>query len=86
VEKAQWDIAVASLEDAAERVATLSRCLDVADNLRAWKQSGTSLNGASAADALDQARGDLERLAGGQADELLQVVTLLLDELPVSLE
>lgn len=40
----------------------------------------------SAADALDQARGDLERLSDGEAATLLELVRRLLDELPLPLE
>ena len=67
-------------------MAILSRCLGVAGDLRAWKQTDATLNGAMAADGLDQARGDLERLANGEAGELLLLVSSLLDELPVPLE
>ncbi len=40
----------------------------------------------SAADALDQARGDLERLSGGGATNLVELVRRIMDELPVPLE
>lgn len=40
----------------------------------------------SAADALDQARGDLERLSDGAATSLLELVQRILDDLPVPLE
>lgn len=66
--------------------AVLSRCLSVAPQLELWRGSHEELAGTDAANALDQARGDLERLVAGGAAALLQRVGSLIDELPTPLE
>ena len=85
MQESEWDEVVRELSDAAARVAILARCLAVSPELARWR-AGEEVAGMSAADALDQARGDLERLAGGAANSLLELVQRILDELPVPLE
>ena len=82
----EWDEAITALDDAANRVAVLSRCLDVGPHLRRWSEASTPVEGATAADGLDQARGDLERLAAGGAADLVQLVERFLEVLPTPLE
>ena len=81
----EWDRVVGQLTAAAEGVVVLARCLAVGPELAKWR-AGDEIAGMSAADGLDQARGDLERLAGGGAANLLGVVQRVLRELPVPLE
>ncbi|WP_374455389.1 hypothetical protein [Nocardioides sp.] len=80
-----WDNDLDQLGDAADRVATLARCLAVGTELRNWRD-GDDIAGMSAADALDQARGDLERLVSGEAAALLGLVQRVVKELPAPLE
>ncbi len=86
MDEAQWDETLIQLTKAADTVAVLSRCLAVHPHLTRWKADGDQLEGQLAADGLDQARGDLERLANGGASELVSVVERLLQILPVPLE
>jgi hypothetical protein len=66
--------------------AVLSRCLAVAPQLDVWRGSHDEFAGTDAANALDQARGDLERLVAGGGAALLQRVGSILDELPTPWE
>ena len=86
VNEAQWDEVLMQLTKAADSVAVLSRCLAMQPHLMRWKVDGNQLEGQLAADALDQARGDLERLAEGGAARLASLVEGLLEVLPVPLE
>ncbi|WP_030529664.1 hypothetical protein [Phycicoccus jejuensis] len=81
----EWDAANRALIEASERAATLARCLAVAPELDCWR-AGEDLGGMLAADALDQARGELERLASGGASSLLDLVERIAEALPVPLE
>jgi hypothetical protein len=85
VNDADWNQLVDQLSDAAGQMTVLARCLSVGPELGQWK-AGDDLAGMSAADALDQARGDLERLAEGGATASLELLHRLLDELPAPLE
>jgi len=67
-------------------VQLLGSLLAVKDHLTAWRMSGDRLQGTLAADALDQALGLLEELAGGTAASLLATVQALLSELPPPIE
>lgn len=86
VEDDDWNRAVDQLSAAADGMAVLSRCLDVAPQLREWRTGGEALAGGDAANALDQARGDLERLIAGDASVLLRTVEQLLAQLPTPWE
>lgn len=77
-----WAAATRTLDDAADRFAVLSRCLAVTAQLEDWRLTHADLPGGDAANALDQALGDLERLAQGGAAALAQTVQSVLDELP----
>ena len=63
-----------SLSQAAGHLATLARCLAVEFHLEKWNAETEAISGGIAADALDQARGLLEELAGGWAQALLDAV------------
>ena len=86
VQDEDWERAVSQLSAAANQMAVLSRCLDMATQLQAWRTGGDDLAAADAANALDQARGDLERLAAGEASGLLGTVEQLLERLPTPWE
>lgn len=86
MEETQWDEALVQLTKAADTVLVLSRCLAVQPHLMRWKADGNQLGGQLAADGLDQARGDLERLADGGATNLALLVERLLEVLPAPLE
>jgi hypothetical protein len=64
----------------------LARCLDVAPKLESWRNTRDQSSGNDAADALDQAVVDLERLASGDAAALVVTIRQLLDALPTPLE
>lgn len=80
-----WDQAIRQLSEAADHLGVLARCLAIGPDLDRWR-SGEEVAGMLAADALDQARGDLERLSAGEAATLLELVKRLLEELPGPLE
>lgn len=86
MEDAQWNEDLARLMNAADSIAVLSRCLAVQQHLARWRTTGDAPQGQLAADALDQARGDLERLSAGQAADLLALVERLLSVLPTPIE
>ena len=86
VDETEWADAVTQLETAADAVHVLSRCLAVKPHLMRFRADGNELEGHLAADALDQALGDLERLAEGGARELAALVERLLEGLPTPLE
>lgn len=85
VDDLEWASAVRDLSAASESVGILSRCLGVSGELTRWR-AGNELDGLTASDALDQARGDLERLAGGGAQALVDLVVRIVSELPQPLE
>jgi len=72
------------LAEAADRFDVLARCLAVTPQLQAWRLTGEALSGTDAANALDQAVGDLERLASGDATKIAEGVQSVLTELPPS--
>ncbi|WP_297736326.1 hypothetical protein [Nocardioides sp.] len=55
-----WETALRTLSTATDRLDVLSRCVGVETQLRAWRATGDGARGGDAANALDQARGDLE--------------------------
>lgn len=77
-----WENAIRTLSTAADRLAVLSRCVGVESQLRAWRTTGDDVQGGDAANALDQARGDLEWLSSGELTALARTVEELLDVLP----
>lgn len=85
VEDIDWDVEIGELTEAAERVAILARCLAVGPDLARWR-AGDDLRGMLAADGLDQARGDLERLVAGGATSLLDLVNRVAGALPQPME
>lgn len=85
VDDVEWDSAMSDLNEAAERVAILARCLGVGPELARWR-AGEDLGGMLAADGLDQARGDLERLVAGGAASLLHLVIRVAGALPAPME
>ncbi|MGG5260351.1 hypothetical protein [Phycicoccus avicenniae] len=85
MDDAEWDATKRALIEASERAATLARCLTVAPELDRWR-AGEDLGGMLAADALDQACGELERLVSGGARSLLDLVERIAETLPVPLE
>jgi hypothetical protein len=82
MDEAAWTEASKSLEKAAESVLILARCLAVGPQLDDWRRTGDEVRGGDAANALDQARGMLERLMGGEAEALVARLDALLGELP----
>lgn len=82
MDDAMWADTTRELADAAEMMTILSRCLSVEPQLQEWKQTAADVAGGDAANALDQARGMLERLTGGGAAALLEHIDVLLSELP----
>jgi hypothetical protein len=86
VDDQTWAVSLRKFTEAADMFAVLSRSLSVAPQLDVWRGSHEELAGTDAANALDQARGDLERLAAGGAAALLQRVGAVLDELPTPWE
>ena len=85
MDDAHWDAAIRELTDAAERLEILARCVGVGIELGQWR-AGDAIGGMSAADGLDQARGELERLVGGDAQKLLDLVERVAGELPLPME
>jgi hypothetical protein len=85
VKDVDWESAISELTEAAERMAILSRCLGVGPELARWR-AGEDLGGMLAADGLDQARGDLERLVAGGATSLLDLVNRVAEALPAPME
>lgn len=87
MDETEWNETLAQLAKAADDIAVLSRCLAVQPHLLRWQAAPDNvLEGQLAADGLDQARGDLERLADGRASELTSLVERLLSVLPIPLE
>jgi hypothetical protein len=80
-----WDAAIREQTEASERLAILARCLGVAPELDRWR-AGEDVGGMLAADGLDQARGELERLAAGAAQSLLDLVERGAEALPMPME
>ncbi len=85
MDDAEWDVAIRELTEASERAAILARCLGVAPELGRWR-AGENLGGMLAADGLDQARGELQRLAAGGAKSWLDLVERVAEALPVPME
>ena len=81
-----WSASLREFTEAADMFAVLSRCLSVASQFDLWRRSHEEVAGADAANALDQARGDLERLVAGGGAALLQRVDSILDQLPTPWE
>jgi hypothetical protein len=77
-----WNSALTTLGAAADRIEILSRCVGVLPQLAEWRATGAEIAGGDAANALDQARGDLEWLASEEGAELLAAITSLLEILP----
>jgi hypothetical protein len=77
-----WENAIRTLSTAADRLGVLWRCVGVESQLRAWRATGDSAQGGDAANALDQARGDLEWLSSGELTTLARTIEELLDVLP----
>lgn len=86
MDEVAWSDTTDSLAKAAESVLILSRCLDVNAQLADWRRTGDEARGGDAANALDQARGMLERLLDGEGAALLARIETLLDELPPAWE
>lgn len=82
VDAADWEEAVIGLGLATQDVQLLGRLLDVSEHLGIWRESGDRLHGTLAADALAQALGLLQELAGGEAARLVGTVESLLAVLP----
>ncbi|VTU41468.1 hypothetical protein H4P1_00081 (plasmid) [Variovorax sp. PBS-H4] len=80
--ESDWASSGLQLTDAANRFEVLSRCLAVTAQITEWQQTRDEWSGADAANALDQALGDLKRLASGEAAALVQVVQRVLHDLP----
>jgi hypothetical protein len=86
VDDQKWATSLGELADSAEMFAVLSRCLSVTPQLSIWRDKREAFSGTDAANALDQARGDLERLVAGGASALLQLVESVLGDLPTAWE
>jgi hypothetical protein len=86
VDDQTWSAALDDLARSADMFAVLSRCLAITPQLDAWREARTDLPGTDAANGLDQARGELERLSSGGAAALLQRVEAVLNELPTPWE
>ena len=82
----EWARATERLSEAADFMVILSRCLDVRPQLSDWRHTATHAAGDSAADALDQASGMLERLLNGEAASLLELIETMLEDLPPALD
>jgi hypothetical protein len=74
------------IRDAAEELATLARCVNVGVPLEKWSIEADAISGGIAADALDQARGLLDELAGGRARALADAVQRIATTLPPPME
>lgn len=81
-----WNEYRVTLASAAAMFTVLANCMGVVEHLDKWRSTADGLQGMLAADGLDQARGDLERLASGGAEGLLATVDTLLELLPTPLE
>jgi hypothetical protein len=77
-----WENSIRTLSTTADRFGVLSRCLGVESQLRAWRATGDDTQGGDAANALDQARGDLEWLSSGELTTLACTIKSLLAALP----
>lgn len=86
MEPAEWDEAVMHLRLSAADVQLLGRLLDVDEHLTVWHARREVLPGTLASDALDQALGLLDEMAGGEAARLAATVRSLLAMLPPSPE
>lgn len=86
MDDAIWAETTRELSEAAEMMTILSRCLSVDPQLQEWKRTADEVAGGDAANALDQARGMLERLTDGGAAALLEHIDALLSELPPARE
>jgi hypothetical protein len=82
MDEALWVDTTNALASAAESVVILARCLAVGPQLDDWRRSGDEVRGGDAANALDQARGMLERLMGGEGQALAAQIETLLEVLP----
>jgi hypothetical protein len=71
-----------ALLEAHDYVALLARLLDVRSELTRWRDHADTNQGVIAANALDQALGLLEELAGGAARDLVEMVDAVLHTLP----
>ena len=71
---------------ASSDMAILARCLDVDPHLRKWDANADRTSGGIAADALDQARGLLDELAGGRARAVADAVERIAATLPTPME
>ena len=86
MDDSQWTTALNDLDKAAEMATVLGRCLAIRPELDAWRVTRAELHGIGAANALDQARGDLERLSSGGLHALVHLVESILAELPTPWE
>lgn len=86
MDEAVWADAGDSLARAADSMAILARCLDVGPQLGDWRRTADQVRGGDAANALDQARGILERMMGGEAQALIERIETVLDDLPAAWE
>ena len=73
---------VTDLSADAEWFQILTNCLDVVSQLQRWATDQDEIAGGDAANALDQARGMLERLTPQRVAELSKLVDDLLETLP----
>lgn len=81
-----WESALQTLSTAADRLGVLSRCVGVESQLRAWRATDDAVQGGDAANALDQARGDLEWLSSGELATLARTIDQVLAVLPAAWE
>ena len=74
------------VRQAAADLVVLARCLDVDTHLNKWSDDADPISGGVAADALDQARGLLDQLAGGRARAVADAVVRITVALPPPME
>jgi hypothetical protein len=74
------------IQNAARDLAVVARLLDVSDQRANWMASKDATEGVIAADALDQARGLLEELVGGELSATLLAVERVARALPPPIE
>lgn len=77
-----WISSVSELRRAVGPLEVLTNCVKVTAHLDAWRVAGDEVAGGTAADALEQAKGMLERLRGDEGQQLLALIETLTDQLP----